>query len=290
MGLRSLDPRADAIIEGNLGSFTLGPEATSPLDLASAYSTLAANGTQCDPKPVLQVLDRAGKPLEKDDGTPLVTDDNCTPEAIPAGVATTLNQILIGDVSSPEGTGTRAAVPGHEIAGKTGTSQRNFSAAFVGYTPQYTASVMVLNPKQGENVGGFGGNKPATIWHDAMSPILTAQEPVPFPPADPVVQNGNTRPVPECSSVDACQAAIQQAGLQARTAQIDSDQPAGTFLGTDPGPGSRINAGQTVTILVSNGAAVPAPPAGGGGNGGPGGGGPGGGQGDGDRGRGNDGD
>ena len=82
--------------------------------------------------------------------------------------------------------------------------------------------------------------------------------------------------------VEACQAAIQQAGLQARTAQVDSDQPAGTFLGTDPGAGSRIDAGQTVTILVSNGAAVPAPPAGGG-NGGPGGGG-----GDGDQGRGND--
>jgi membrane peptidoglycan carboxypeptidase len=57
MGLHSLDARADAIIGGNLGSFTLGPEATSPLDLASAYGTLAANGTQCDPKPVMQVLD-----------------------------------------------------------------------------------------------------------------------------------------------------------------------------------------------------------------------------------------
>jgi membrane peptidoglycan carboxypeptidase len=287
MGLRSLDPRADAIIEGNLGSFTLGPEATSPLDLASAYGTLAANGTQCDPKPVLEVLDRTGKPLVKDDGSPLVPTDTCTPEAIPAGVATTLNQILIGDVSSPEGTGTRAAVPGHEIAGKTGTSQRNFSAAFVGYTPQYTASVMVLNPKQGENVGGFGGNKPATIWRDAMAPVLTAQPAVPFPPADPVVQNGNTRLVPDCGSVGACEGAIQQAGLEARTAEIDSDQPAGTFLGLDPGPGSRINAGQAVTILVSNGAAVPAPPADAG-DGGP----PedGGGDEDGNQGRGNDND
>ncbi len=190
MGLRSLDGRADAIIEGNLGSFTLGPEATSPLDLASAYSTMAASGTQCDPKPVTQVLDRNGEPLTKADGTPLVPETNCTPEAIPPGVATTLNQILIGDVSSPEGTGTRAAVPGHEIAGKTGTSQRRFSAAFVGYTPQYAASVMVLDPKVGRDVGGFGGNKPATIWHDAMAPILTNQPAVPFPPGDPALLNG----------------------------------------------------------------------------------------------------
>ncbi|MET0764254.1 MAG: transglycosylase domain-containing protein [Blastococcus sp.] len=289
MGLHSLDARADAIIDGNLGSFTLGAEATSPLDLASAYGTMAANGTQCDPKPVLQILDRAGAPLEKEDGTPLVTADNCTPEAIPPGVATTLNQILIGDVSSREGTGTRAAVPGHQIAGKTGTSQDRFSAAFVGYTPQYTASVMVLNPKKGEDVGGFGGNKPATIWHDAMAPILTAQAAVPFPPADPKVQNGNTRPVPDCSSVDDCEDALDEAGLDSTTEEVDSDKPAGTFLGTDPRAGTRANADQTVTILVSNGsAAAPAAPAapegeGGEGDGGEGGGGEGdGGEGDGD--------
>ncbi|MCW2684652.1 MAG: glycosyl transferase family 51, partial [Blastococcus sp.] len=137
---------ADRIIAENRGSFTLGSEATSPLDLASAYNTLAANGTQCDPLPIVDILDRNGKPLTGDKGQPVVGQDNCTPEAVPPAVATTLNQILIGDVSSPEGTGTRAAIPGHQIAGKTGTSQRNWSAAFVGYTPQYTASVMVLNP------------------------------------------------------------------------------------------------------------------------------------------------
>src|SRR3712207_9239267 len=56
-------------------------------------------------------------------------------------------------------TGTRAYVPGHQIAGKTGTSQDNDSIAFVGYTPEITASVMVLNPKEKQNVGGFGGGR-----------------------------------------------------------------------------------------------------------------------------------
>src|SRR3712207_182873 len=168
------------IIDENRGSFTFGPESTSPLALASAYSTLAANGTQCDPTPVTAVLDRNGERLTGDDGRPVVDGDACTPDAVPAEVATTLNQVLVGDTESPFGTGRNAAIPGHRIAGKTGTSQDNLSVAFVGYTPQYTASVMVYNPKEREQVRGFGGGMPATIFYHAMAPILAGQPAVPF--------------------------------------------------------------------------------------------------------------
>ncbi len=168
------------IIDENRGSFTFGPESTSPLALASAYSTLAANGTQCDPTPVTAVLDRDGQPLTGDDGRPVVRDDRCTPGAVSTEVATTLNQVLVGDTELPFGTGRNAAIPGHDIAGKTGTSQDNLSVAFVGYTPQYTASVMVYNPKEREQVRGFGGGMPATIFYHAMAPILAGQPAVPF--------------------------------------------------------------------------------------------------------------
>jgi membrane peptidoglycan carboxypeptidase len=188
MGLHSIDDQAQSIIDGRMGSFTLGPFATSPLYLASAYSTLAASGTRCDPTPVVQILDRGGRPLTDDDGQPLVKNDNCKAEAIPPGVANTLANVLTADVTS--GTGTRANVPGHQIAGKTGTSQNQFSAAFVGFTPEYTASVMVLNPKENQNVGGYGGNKPAQIWHDAMAPILNQGPTRTFAPADPAIATG----------------------------------------------------------------------------------------------------
>jgi membrane peptidoglycan carboxypeptidase len=182
MGLTSLDPVADEVIAQNRGSFTLGTEATSPLALASAYSTMAANGTQCDPTPVTAILDRNGQPLRDPQGVPYDTGDHCTPEAIPPAVATTLNQILLGDVNSPIGTGTRAAVPGHSIAGKTGTSQDRFSIAFIGYTPRYAGSVMVLNPKQNQDVGTYGGGFAAQAWHNTMAPIISAEPEVPFPP------------------------------------------------------------------------------------------------------------
>jgi len=183
MGLFSLDPVADQVIAQKRGSFALGPEATSPLALASAYSTLAASGTQCDPITITAVLDRTGHPLARADGSRVLPRKSCTPGALPPAVATTLSQILVGDTALPIGTGTRAAIPGHPIAGKTGTSQGRDSVAFVGFTPRYAASVMVMNPRQNQDVGSFGGGRGAQIWHDAMLPILSKEPAVPFPPA-----------------------------------------------------------------------------------------------------------
>ncbi|HEV7964451.1 MAG TPA: penicillin-binding transpeptidase domain-containing protein, partial [Actinoplanes sp.] len=252
---------ADQIIAENRGSFTFGTDAVSPLDLASAYSTLAASGTQCDPTPVVQILGRDGKPVTGDDGQPVVKNDNCTPEAVAPGVANTLNQMLRKDVEPGYSgqTASRAYVPGHQIAGKTGTSNDNVSVTFVGSTPQYTASVLVWNSAGNESVGGFGGGKGATIWHDAMLPILSNQVTAEFPAEDPAVANGNTQVVPSCSSAGACEAALAQAGFASSTREVDSDQPAGTFLGTSPAAGTRANVNQTVTIQVSNGSAVPPP-------------------------------
>ncbi|SCX39738.1 Membrane carboxypeptidase (penicillin-binding protein) [Klenkia marina] len=264
MGLSSIDGIADQIVAENRGSFTLGPEATSPLALTSAYSTLAASGTQCDPTPVTAITDRNGQPATLPDGTPINTGDSCNAEAIPAGVANTLNQILRKDVEPGNSgqTAGRAYVSGHQIAGKTGTTQSNWSAAFVGYTPEYTASVMVLNPKENQDIGGFGGGKPATIWRDAMAPILEAGPTAEFPPADDTIANGNTRQVPSCGSPSECQSAITGAGLRyAGQTDVDSDQPAGTLVGTNPPAGSRVQQGGSVSVQVSNGSGFSAPPA-----------------------------
>ncbi len=288
---RGSEPTGDEIIAQEHGAFTLGPYATSPLDLASAYSTLAASGTRCDPIPVTEILDRNGEPLTKDDGTRLVPESTCTESAIPKGVATTLNQILRKDVEPGFSgqTGSRAYVPGHQIAGKTGTAQNHWSIAFVGYTPDYAASVMVLNPKRNDPVSGYGGGQAATIWHNAMKDVLSAQPMTPFPPADPKVENGNTSPVPSCGGVDDCRSRLSAAGFRTAVSEIDSDRPAGYVVGTSPSQGGRAVRGQVVTILVSNGSdytpprprPTPTPEPDGGNGGGGDGGGRGGGDGDG---------
>jgi membrane peptidoglycan carboxypeptidase len=192
MGMHFDDPvnqhSADWWKEHQNGTFTLGPEATSPLDLASAYSTVAASGTRCDPIPVTGVLDRNGQPLKGADGQVINTGDRCTPDAIRPGVADTLANMMVGVVTS--GTGRRAAIPGHTIAGKTGTTQDNKTAAFGGITPKYAVSVMYFDPLGQINVGGEGGGIPATIFHDAMAPILASQPDTAFRPADPAVVAG----------------------------------------------------------------------------------------------------
>jgi membrane peptidoglycan carboxypeptidase len=185
MGLFSLsNDEAQKIIAEQRGSFTLGAEATSPLALATAYATVFAGGKACQPTPVTAVLDPSGHPLTGADGNPLGVGDHCTPNALPPPVANTLAQVLRGDVQSPIGTATRANIPGHDISGKTGTSESNYSVAFVGSTPEYTAAVMVYNPDENQNVGGFGGDKGAQIWRDAMAPILATRPTAPMPPAD----------------------------------------------------------------------------------------------------------
>jgi membrane peptidoglycan carboxypeptidase len=195
-----------------------------------------------------------------------VRGDQCTPEAIPAGVANTLNQMLRKDVEpgNPGQTAPGAYVRGHQIAGKTGTAQGNVSVAFVGYTPEITASVMVFNPKKNENVGGFGGGKGATVWRAAMAPILEARGSGEFPPADPVVVNGNTRPVPGCTTVSQCRSVLSAAGFQTSTVRVDSDKKDGELAGTSPARGARAVPGQLVSILVSNGSdhtePTPVPP------------------------------
>jgi membrane peptidoglycan carboxypeptidase len=171
------------------GTFTLGPDGTSPLDLANAYATIAASGTRCEPTPVTAILDRDGKPLTDADGKPVNTANRCTPNAIKPGVANTLADMMLGVVNG--GTGRRAQIPGHDIAGKTGTTQENETAAFVGITPTFSVSVMLFDPKGDVKVGGHGGGTPAQIFHDALAPLLASQPNVPFPGPDPAVAAGN---------------------------------------------------------------------------------------------------
>lgn len=94
----------------------LGSEEVTPLEMASAYATLAARGMWREPKFVLKVTDQNGKVLEEGP-SPAV-------RAVSKTVADKVNQILTGVIT--RGTGTRADI-GRPAAGKTRRVQRERS-------------------------------------------------------------------------------------------------------------------------------------------------------------------
>ena len=90
----------------------------------------------------------------------------------------------------PEGTGRRAAIPGRDVAGKTGTTENYGDAWFVGYTPQLAVAVWVgypatLRPMLTEYNGDAvaGGTFPAEIFKTFVERALVDQERETFPAA-----------------------------------------------------------------------------------------------------------
>jgi penicillin-binding protein 1A len=173
MGVRSpLDVRGAYVPSIGLGSI-----AVSPLDLASAYATLAAGGVYAEPMAIRRVVLPDGT-VDTSWGKPKRR------RAISEGTAAVVTRILEQNVQY--GTGTRAAL-GRPAAGKTGTNEEHADAWFAGYTPELATTVWVgytAGEIPMENVHGIavtGGSFPAEIWRLFMAPALEGREVVPFP-------------------------------------------------------------------------------------------------------------
>lgn len=166
-------------------SMGLGSIAVSPLDMASAYATLAAGGIACQPMTIRKVV----LPNGRADGGAGWGKRKCK-RVTSDGVAYTVTKIL--EENMQVGTGTGAQF-GHTAAGKTGTTDNHADAWFSGYTPRLATTVWVGYPK-GEipmdNVHGIsvaGGTFPAQIWRMFMGtaighlPDVGWQEPTKWP-------------------------------------------------------------------------------------------------------------
>ncbi|KJK33467.1 penicillin-binding protein [Lentzea aerocolonigenes] len=176
--------------QANAGSYTLGPGATSVLELANVAATIVSGGTWCPPTPVEKVIDRYGKdiPLKEKPCEQAVTPD----------LAYSLAQGLSHDVL-PNGTAAGAVPPGwnRNMIGKTGTTEEHKSVAFMAATMQYAGAVMTYadgnNPQvicanpirlcPGSSAGVYGGQVAAPTWFNAMKVIHEGLPAVPLPPA-----------------------------------------------------------------------------------------------------------
>jgi penicillin-binding protein 1A len=143
-----------------IGGLSIG---VTPLEMADAYATLANGGIHHDPTAIGRVEFPNGKVDEAgpDSGDRVLTE----------GQAYDVTQLLEGVITQGTGAGyTYMGCPSE--AGKTGTSEGESDAWFVGYTPMYSTAVWVGHPQSREPTG-FGGPTAGPIWRAYME---SAQE------------------------------------------------------------------------------------------------------------------
>src|SRR3954467_13338142 len=175
---------------------TLGTDDVSPLDQASGYATIAAQGIYAEPYLVQRVetqqhdvVYRAHKKTKRVFDADVMAD-------------TTYAMTKVLDCSF-NGTACGKALSGRPAAGKTGTNGEvsgNKDAWFIGFTPQLSTAVWYGDHDRHAQVTHngaplFGGDLPASAWQQMMNAALSGAPVVPFPPPAHVgTQQGTTIP------------------------------------------------------------------------------------------------
>jgi penicillin-binding protein 1A len=174
LGVRSpLDVDDDYVPAIGLGAMDV-----SPLDMASAYATLAAGGIYSEPMAIRKVILPTGEDKNAGWGKPK------RKRVVSDGVAYTVTQILEENIQYGTGVGANYGAP---AAGKTGTTEEHSDAWFCGYTPRLGTTVWVGYPRgkvpmtSVHGISVAGGTFPAQIWRLFMDSAIGQLEPVDFP-------------------------------------------------------------------------------------------------------------
>ncbi len=176
----SMNPNPDA-------SWALGTSTPSAIRMADSYATFAASGTHREPYSVTEVA-KNGEQLS---GFEKPKDQRAMDSAIADNITEVLQNVV------QNGTATKVKKLGRPAAGKTGTTDENKSAWFVGYTPELSTSIVLFrtDPNSADKklismngVGDIpsihGGDIPAVIWTEYMRDALKDVPVSQFPEAE----------------------------------------------------------------------------------------------------------
>ncbi|EWT02030.1 penicillin-binding protein [Intrasporangium oryzae NRRL B-24470] len=171
-------------LENDLGN-VLGTASPHVIDMASAYSTIAAQGVRSKPYFVTKVTSTTNPDFvyEAKPQTRRAFDKDITADVTDAMTYTV----------KPGGTATKIGreMPDRPVAAKTGTSEESKSIWFSGFVPQLAVSVGLYKPDANGNPTTLtngessdpltGATVPADIWLDFMKPTMEGVEVLPFP-------------------------------------------------------------------------------------------------------------
>jgi peptidoglycan glycosyltransferase len=152
----------------DLGRMSIGQGGlqATPIQMAQVAAAVANGGTLMKPHLGTRVVDRDGRTV--DTIKPAVQADVMKPST-----AAAVTDMMVGVVQS--GTGTKAQIPGIQVAGKTGTAETEFGAKindvwFIGFAPADHPRIAVAVTVKA--VTGFGGDFAAPIARDIMQELL----------------------------------------------------------------------------------------------------------------------
>jgi penicillin-binding protein 1A len=249
-------------------SIGLGTGSVSPLELASAYATLASGGIRTQPF-LIRSVELPGGDVDGD----RIWGPRKPERALPPAVAFEVTRILERNVQAGTGTGAQIDRP---AAGKTGTTDDYADAWFAGYTPQLAAVVWVGRPQARvpmRDVHGIpvaGGTFPATIWGSFVQRALAGLPVAPWRQPEEAIhwqrwcgryQYARTyrdaRPEPGCPEKTTSRATTQAPKPQPQprpaTTQAPPAQPPPATTEATPPPGDELVGEQgKVTLEIDN--------------------------------------
>ncbi len=157
-------------------AMALGSNLVTPIDMAQAYDAFANGGQRVTAWGLVAIRGAGGRLIWRRTA-PAANQAIANP---PLGE---MHQMLREVVAS--GTGTHAAIAGHDIAGKTGTASDFQDAWFCGFTGNLTTVVWMGRDDNAPMRGITGGSAPAQLWRTFMVGALRRLPNGPIPPGPP---------------------------------------------------------------------------------------------------------
>ncbi|MFE1600508.1 PBP1A family penicillin-binding protein [Methylobacterium sp. ID0610] len=149
----------------NLPSLALGSAETTLLELTRAYAAMAAGAESVEPYAIRQIASR--------DQILYTRPNTALPPARDPAARAGMVDLLTAVVREGTGKGARVAVPS---GGKTGTTQDNRDAWFIGFTGDLVVGVWLGNDDNTPMEGVTGGDLPAAIWRDFVTQAMAARK------------------------------------------------------------------------------------------------------------------